>query len=95
MTRVYAFTLVCDVYGWPGCLNAIARARAGMWADVLEAPAAEAAAAGWTTGHRVDLGQVIDVCPVCAAGLRAAPDPYLVLSGGAGPGHDEPTRTAR
>ena len=69
MTRVYAFTVVCDVYGWPGCHNTFVAARAGVVPDVLEAPEAQAEAAGWKTAHRLRDMRLIDVCPVCAAGM--------------------------
>ena len=83
MTRIYSFMVVCDVYEGRGCHNAFVVARAGMLSDVLEAPEAQAEAAGWRVGYSPDEGP-IDLCPACAArwrgrtleerrGLEAAP----------------------
>jgi hypothetical protein len=83
VTRVYAYTLVCDVYEWHGCHNAFARARAGMLPDALCEPEAEAAAAGWST-LTMDDGRVLDVCPVCGEHReeRQRPHPPLRRVGG-------------
>jgi hypothetical protein len=69
VTRVYAFTLVCDVYQAYGCHNTFARARAGMLPDALVEPEQEAAAAGWQTVTD-DAGRMVDLCPACAGQRR-------------------------